>query len=434
METYSTQVMELLSLGRTTSGVGQIKIAVTQDDKYAAYVIDMDEFTFLELEALGPLQGDRIRLSPYSKWDPYRNSYYSSLIQTTGDTRKPLYFACSEAYIHLIQQILHGEYSPVPPETEEQAAENVQSISNPRRLRSRLSARLPKIAVAILIMFGLLAILSIATGGKVDSARILGGQIAKERAANGHSVSMPIAQASSAVSVMNMAAGSQAASVTTADQTVMAEEPESVQPEAIEEPSAFTIIDIDEEKKFFGLPKEYVALTFDDGPSKLTKEIVDILTEQKVPATFLFIGQNVAHHEEAVTYASKHGMSIGNHSWDHSVMTKFTLEDQIGNLSKANKAIEALTHQPVTLFRPPYGAVNDDLVSAANKQHMKTLLWNRDPEDWNAKNPEDIIRYFYHVEAAGGIYVLHEDKNTLEALPAIIKYLKGKDLTFVAFK
>ncbi|MCM3627764.1 polysaccharide deacetylase family protein [Paenibacillus glycanilyticus] len=434
METYSTQVMELLSLGRTSSGVSQIKIAVTQDDKYATYVIEIDEFTFLELEALGPLHGDRIRISPYSKWDPYRNSYYSSIIRSTGSIRVPLYFACSEAYVHRIKQLRQGELPPYSPDEKGRMDEaDDQKTSNHPKLRSRFSARLPKIAVAILIVFGLLAILSIATGGKVDSARILGGQVAKATVSHDDSKSIPIAHAaSSTTGNKSMTEASQAAEVVTADQAVMAQD--QVQSEAREEQSGFTIIDVDEEKKFFGLPKNYVALTFDDGPSKLTKEIVDILTKQDVPATFLFVGQNVSHHKEAVTYASNHGMSIGNHSWDHSVMTKFTLQEQSENLSKASKAIEALTHTPVTLFRPPYGAVNDDLVSAADKQEMKTLLWNRDPEDWNAKNPDDIVRYFHHVEAAGGIYVLHEDKNTLEALPSIIKYLKGKDLTFVAFK
>lgn len=56
------------------------------------------------------------------------------------------------------------------------------------------------------------------------------------------------------------------------------------------------------------------------------------------------------------------------------------------------------------------------------------------PGRLNAKHPEDIIRYFHQVEASGGIYVLHEDKNTVEALPEIIKYLKDKNLTFVTFK
>ncbi|GMK43719.1 hypothetical protein PghCCS26_08460 [Paenibacillus glycanilyticus] len=431
METYSTQVLELLSLGRTSSGISQMKIGVTQDDKYATYVIEVDEFTFLELEALGPLHGDRIRISPYSKWDPYRNSRYSSFIRTTGSTRVPLYFACSEAYMALIKQIRQGELPPVSPAKEEQVVQSVlMPVPNRPDSRSGFALRLPKVAVAILIMIGLLAILSIATGGKVDSARLLGGQVAKAEVTKGDS-GLPVVYASSTES--DTAVTQDAAAVVTAEQPATAAAQNSVLSESLEEKSAFKIIDIDKDKKFFGLPKQYVALTFDDGPSKLTKDIVDILTEQNVPATFLFIGQNVAHHKEAVTYAAGHGMSIGNHSWDHSVLTKSTVQEQSENLSKASKAIEALTDKPVTLFRPPYGAVNDELVSAADQHNMKTLLWNRDPEDWNAKTPEDITAYFHHVESAGGIYVLHEDKYTVQALPAIIKYLKGKDLTFVAF-
>ncbi|TCM96905.1 peptidoglycan/xylan/chitin deacetylase (PgdA/CDA1 family) [Paenibacillus sp. BK033] len=430
METYSTQVMELLSLGRTSSGISQMKIGVTQDDKYATCVIEIDEFTFLELEALGPLHGDRIRISPYSKWDPYRNSHYSSFIRTTGSTRVPLYFACSEAYIALIKQIRQGELPPVSPAKEEQVVQAIlMPVPNRPDPRNGFVSRLSKIAVAILIMIGLLAILSVATGGKVDSARLLGGQVAKAEVTKSDS-GLPVAHASSSVS--DAAVTQDAAAVVQADQPVAVHN--AVRTESHEEKPAFKIIDIDDDKKFFGLPKEYVALTFDDGPSKLTKDIVDILTEQNVPATFLFVGQNVAHYKEAVTYAAGHGMSIGNHSWDHSVLTKSDAQEQSENLSKVNIAIEALTHKPVTLFRPPYGAVNDELVASAGKQHMKTLLWNRDPEDWNAKTPEDITRYFHHVEAAGGIYVLHEDKHTVEALPAIIKYLKGKNLTFVAFK
>lgn len=65
---------------------------------------------------------------------------------------------------------------------------------------------------------------------------------------------------------------------------------------------------------------------------------------------------------------------------------------------------------------------------------MKTLLWNRDPEDWNAKKPEGILRYFHEVEAAGAVYVHHEDKYTAGELPEIIEYLKDTNLKFAIFK
>jgi peptidoglycan/xylan/chitin deacetylase (PgdA/CDA1 family) len=196
----------------------------------------------------------------------------------------------------------------------------------------------------------------------------------------------------------------------------------------------YEVFEIEGDKSFYKLPKEYVALTFDDGPSAFTEKIVDILAEQDVAATFLFVGRNVARRPEAVIYASRHGMSIGNHSWDHRELTKLSPADQAENIAKASSVLESLTHVPVTLFRPPYGSINDSLYSKAKEQHMRILMWNRDPEDWNAKKPDEIVKYFHECDASGGVFVLHEDMMTLEALPDIIKYLKGKNLKFATFK
>ncbi|WP_413373922.1 polysaccharide deacetylase family protein [Paenibacillus taichungensis] len=420
METYITQVMELLSLGKTSDGVNQITVAVSQEDRQAIYEINIDEFTYLGLEVLKPLNGDRIRLSPYSKWDPYRNTFYSSIIRTTEVSRDVQYFACSEAYINEIKRIRN--LPPVPVE---------DRVEGPTQQRTQLlrqfSAHMPKILILSLVTIGLLIVLSITSKGNDDSANTFSGSVG---------VAMAGEKDDDFEAPMVLTAISEPykteTSVTAARTNPIVLSHVSDQPDSNHE--SFEVIDIDKEESFFGLPKEYVALTFDDGPSTLTKQFVDILTEQKVAATFLFVGQKVGPNRDAVIYASEHGMAIGNHSWDHSLLPKDTPQDQSESLSKTNSVLESLTHKTVTLFRPPYGAVNDELVSEVRKLNMKTLLWNRDPEDWNAKKPEDIIRYFHQVEAAGGVYVLHENKNTLEALPAILKHLKEKNLKFVIFK
>lgn len=420
METYITQVMELLSLGKTSDGVNQITVAVSQEDRQAIYEINIDEFTYLGLEMLKPLNGDRIRLSPYSKWDPYRNTFYSSIIRTTEVSRDVQYFACSEAYINEIKRIRN--LPPVP--VEDRVAEPAQQRT---QLLRQLSAHMPKILILSLVTIGFLIVLSITSKGNDDSANTFSGSVG---------VAMAGEKDDDFEAPMVLTAISEPykteTSVTAARTNPIVLSYVSDQPDSNHE--SFEVIDIDKEESFFDLPKEYVALTFDDGPSTLTKQFVDILTEQKVAATFLFVGQKVGPNRDAVIYASEHGMAIGNHSWDHSLLTKDTPQDQSESLSKTNSILESLTHKTVTLFRPPYGAVNNKLVSEVKKLNMKTLLWNRDPEDWNAKKPEDIIRYFHQVEAAGGVYVLHENKNTLEALPAILKHLKEKNLKFVIFK
>ncbi|WP_052339479.1 polysaccharide deacetylase family protein [Gorillibacterium massiliense] len=433
METYSTQVMELLSLRKTFDGGFQIKVVVSDEDRQAAYVIDIDEFTFLGLEALQPLTGGRTRLSPYPKWDPYRNAFYSAVIRTTGVSRDTLYFACSEEYINKIKQIRETDLPLISIYEEGQGSEAKKFDEKRVQFLPRFALRALRMANLLLIIYGLLAVLSIPSEGKADPVSIISDQIdiaqavvkADESDESNESNESVVSATKNDLLQDDVSIKAAAATRTT---TKQASNQSTVYRKDYE------VIDIGGEKKFFGLPKNYVALTFDDGPSPLTHKIVDILTEHKVAATFLFVGKNVERNPEAVTYASEHGMSIGNHSWDHSVLTKNTAKNQSSNLSSTSSLIESLTHNPVTLFRPPYGEVNDELVSTAKLQHMKTLLWNRDPEDWNAKKPEDIVRYFHEVEPSGGVYVLHEDKYTAEALPAILDYLKKENLTFVVFK
>ncbi|WP_127537584.1 polysaccharide deacetylase family protein [Paenibacillus illinoisensis] len=424
METYITQVIELLSLGKTSEGVHQITITVTQEDRQATYEMVIDEFTYLGLEVLQPMNGDRIRLSPYAKWDPYRNTFYSSIIRSTDVSRDVQYFACSEAYINEIKRIRN-----FPPVVMEDGGQE-DSVQEPAQQRTHLlgqfSVHMPKILILFLFTAGLLIVLSITSKGNNNSdtfSSSIGVAQAEEKKDASKAAMVPVSISNTYKSKII----DEHAKTGNLVVSQVSDRPSTNQ-------ASIEVINIDEKESFFGLSKGYVALTFDDGPSALTKQFVDILTEQKVAATFLFVGQKVKRNQDAVIYASEHGMAIGNHSWDHSLLPKSTPQDQSESLSKTNSVIESLTHNTVTLFRPPYGAMNNELVSEVKKMNMKTLLWNRDPEDWNAKKPEDIIRYFHQVEAAGGVYVLHENKNTLEALPAILEHLKEKNLKFVIFQ
>ncbi|ANS76516.1 hypothetical protein AWM70_19650 [Paenibacillus yonginensis] len=443
MEAYSTQVVELLSLGKTSEGIHQMKVVVTQEDKQDSYLIDIDEFTFLELEACQPLCEGRARISLYPKWDPYRNTYYSSIIRTTGFSRETLYFACSKEFQNQIKQMRQGQLPPASANGKQQerrgrsaSEEHAAEVSDAgwTRYLQPLYTRAPKMANLLLVGFIFLVLISIPYHSKADPAGLADGHAdaaqEAEESKGFHEAVIPAFATQKRLDQLEAAhparpAGTKAGASgnLTADKEVLDEGQKN-----------YKIIDVAEEKKLFGLPKGYVALTFDDGPSRFTEKIVDILSENKVAATFLFVGQNAKRNPDAVIYASQHGMSIGNHSWDHQEMTKVAPAEQVQNLAETASLLESLTHTPVTLFRPPYGAVDDKLFGVARKQHMKTLMWNRDPEDWNHKRAVDIVRYFHGLEASGGIYVLHEDKSTLEALPDIVKYLKDRHLTFAIFK
>lgn len=181
----------------------------------------------------------------------------------------------------------------------------------------------------------------------------------------------------------------------------------------------------------YSISKEYVALTFDDGPSKYTKEIVDILKEYNVGGTFFFLGVNAKKHPDAVRYAFDNGYSIGNHTMNHPNLPKLTKEEQENEIFQSAKIIEEIISEKVNLFRPPYGAQNEQIIDLVQSQQLKTILWNKDPKDWNTKDSEKIVNYVRDSKAAGSIILLHESETVISALPSIIRFLQDQHLEIV---
>lgn len=412
MRAYTAQMIEMLSLRQVPSGY-QIEIGVTRSDGYAQQAMEIDEYTYNHLYALRPFDRERVRLSPYHKWDPFRKTHYSTVIRMSEGFMETLYFPCSEHYLQQLLQLRQAECVQPAGNTLEHAVD--QAVKPIKR------ARHPAHHYVALILFMFLFFMN------MDEKLFTG----KTEALSPH---VNAAASSGSVSLDVLKTGSNEA------QDIQGPyEPEGkLQPEP--EPAELTpqpeyvVIDVERGKSMYGLPEGYVALSFDDGPSKYTEKIVDILKEQKIAATFLFIGKNALHYPDAVAYANKHSMSIGNHSWDHSNLARLNPTAQKENIAKANTLLESLIDSPVTLFRPPYGAFNQELAASVKDQQMKVLLWNRDPEDWNAKASDDILQYMYSVNPSGGLYVLHEDELTVAALPEIIRYFKEKQLKFAAFQ
>lgn len=174
-----------------------------------------------------------------------------------------------------------------------------------------------------------------------------------------------------------------------------------------------------------------VALTFDDGPSRHTKQLVDILNKYKVGGTFFFVGVNVKRYPSAIKYVNDNGFSIGNHSMTHTDFIKISYQKQKDELTETNQLIENLIHKPVVLFRPPYGANNKLTKDLMVNKHTKMVLWDRDPKDWKTRNASKIYQYVRDNKESGAIILLHESQAVVEALPEIIDYLKDQKLNIV---
>jgi len=133
-----------------------------------------------------------------------------------------------------------------------------------------------------------------------------------------------------------------------------------------------------------------VALTFDDGPSKFTSQILDLISKYDVRVTFCVVGNLVNAREETVKRASDLGCEIIGHSWDHRDLTKLSAEEIRSELNDTNAVIESVTGASPRLYRPPYGAVNDTLKSVSAELGFSIIYWSVDPMDWETRNADKV--------------------------------------------
>ncbi|MDQ0113383.1 polysaccharide deacetylase family protein [Paenibacillus harenae] len=412
--TKTIAMIELSSIEQTGTGF-RMEVIITRNQEPALCIIAIDEFTYNEIIALHPLTAGRVRMSLYAKWDPFRNRHYSSLIKMDERFGETLYFACAESYAVQLEQLRLSDSLPEKPaavaEKVEEAPQQRKSVLG--RVRATFIGKLALRLAMVVCLFFLFA------------SRTEDGMFSNH------------ADALSPASMDTVLDENTAKSLPTEAGPVI-EETIPVEVKKEETPKlGYKVLEADADKYTYSVPKGYVALTFDDGPSEYTEQIVDILKEYDIAATFLFVGLNVKHDPEAAAYAVDNGMAVGNHSWAHNNLTKSTDEENTNSIARVNELIESESADEdtvVNLFRPPYGAINDDVKAVVKREQMKVLMWNRDPVDWKAKTKRQILSYFKQKPPSGGIYVMHEKKLTVEALPEIIQYLKSKQLKFVIFK
>lgn len=176
--------------------------------------------------------------------------------------------------------------------------------------------------------------------------------------------------------------------------------------------------------------KKVVALTFDDGPNATTTpQALDILAKYKIKATFFVQGKNVVGNEAILKRMKAEGHEVGNHSWDHPVLTKLSLEDAKKQLTDTESAITSVLGTSSKLMRPPYGAISDDI---RNSLDLSFILWDVDSLDWKSKNEAAILAEIQRQASNGSIILMHDIHQTsVNSLPKVIEYLQGEGYSFV---
>ena len=172
------------------------------------------------------------------------------------------------------------------------------------------------------------------------------------------------------------------------------------------------------------------ALTFDDGPSRYTPHILDVLRENGIPATFFMLGKNVKLYPQHVQRIVAEGHEVGNHSFSHPNLRRMAHDRKREEIELTDRLLRDLGADPLYM-RPPYGSYDRDVVDIANRLGVTVVLWSVDSQDWKRRptNYAHIINAVGQVFPPGqmrGILLFHDPlKTTAADLPKIISDLKA---------
>lgn len=178
------------------------------------------------------------------------------------------------------------------------------------------------------------------------------------------------------------------------------------------------------------IKKKYVALTFDDGPSRFTKEIIDLLKKYKYNATFFVLGNKLnVDYTDILKESINNGNEIGIHGFSHKSFTRLKTEALEEEITKSKKYVYNLTEYMPNLVRPPYGNINNNI---RNLNLGPYILWNNDTLDWKLRDTKKIYERLINSIEENNIILMHDTYlTTYKALELILPYLKENNYEVV---
>ncbi|TYP57384.1 polysaccharide deacetylase family protein [Thermosediminibacter litoriperuensis] len=182
-----------------------------------------------------------------------------------------------------------------------------------------------------------------------------------------------------------------------------------------------------------------VALTFDDGPDSVyTPQILDVLKQHNVKATFFLIGKRAELFPGVVKRMVREGHVVGNHTWSHPNIMKMDNKAMVQEIMKAEEVLSKLAGYRPALFRSPYGSIDEARVKEIEKLNYKIVAWNVDSLDWKSLTAEQVRANILENVREGSIILQHsagsKEENlagSVAALEDVIVTLKKEGYRFV---
>ena len=176
--------------------------------------------------------------------------------------------------------------------------------------------------------------------------------------------------------------------------------------------------------------KPMVALTFDDGPGgESTIRILDALKKYNAHATFFVVGSNIDKYADIIKREAAEGSEVGNHTNSHAQLTKLDTNGILSEVNGVKEKIMQLTGQKVVPIRPPYGAVDDNVMATITDP---VILWSIDTLDWKTRDAQSTIQNIQSSVYDGAIILMHDIySTTADAAVNIIDWLHSQGYQMV---
>ncbi len=178
-----------------------------------------------------------------------------------------------------------------------------------------------------------------------------------------------------------------------------------------------------------------VALTFDDGPTSYTPQVLDLLERYGAKGTFFVIGRNLDEETKPVLQRMADlGCDIGMHDLTHTDLTRLSYA---GNVKRIQR-MRALIFDQIDggyethLLRPPFGSLNKTVRRALRSADAASIRWSVDTLDWRSKDPGAILKIVKAQTRDGAILLFHDRlPSTVAALRKAIPWLQEQGYELV---
>ncbi|WP_312517703.1 polysaccharide deacetylase family protein [Anaerospora sp.] len=158
-------------------------------------------------------------------------------------------------------------------------------------------------------------------------------------------------------------------------------------------------------------------------------DMLNTLDKENSKITFFIGGSWAKRYPDLLKDIASRGHELGNHTYSHPHPNNLTKQQNQEQITRTEVLVHETTNIKTTLYAPPYGEYNDNVLAAAADLGYTTIMWSIDTIDWQRPPVEVLKNRVLKKIHNGAIILMHPTDPTAKALPELIKELKAKGYT-----